>query len=61
LQKLINSINFIYIDLFLLPKIGCVSTSISAGSRYPAVFGVAVLLLDLGVNLSVGFDALVCN
>jgi hypothetical protein len=55
------AVNYIYIHLFLLEKIGCVSTSLSAGSRDPALFGTAVLLLCLGVNHSLLFDRLVSN
>jgi len=52
---------YIYIHLFLLEKIGCVSTSLSAGSRYRALFSPTVLLLCLGVNHSLLFDHLVSN
>ena len=61
LQKIINSIIFIYVPWLLLQKIGCVSTSISAGSRPPAVFSSSMLLLDLGVNHSVLLDCVVGN
>jgi hypothetical protein len=38
-----------------------VSTSVSAGSRYQALLGANLLLLDLGVNPSFGFNHLVSN
>lgn len=61
MQKLINSINLIDIRLFLYKLTSYVSIATAAGSRDPALLGVDLLLLNLGVNPSVVFHYLVSN
>jgi hypothetical protein len=61
LQKLINSINLIYIRFFIYKQTSYVSIATAPGLRAPALFGADLLLLNLGVNPSRLFNHLVSN